>query len=125
MYRGYVGAISGFTTILTAFRHRRDPNGATLLAGNAGVMIPTGLGGNPRLNATGTMTITGNQITQTVSVTVSGSTVTLSFSGTLTDSGSETQAEFSALVQQTWTSYSTAVGNWMQQGTKAVPLGSN
>jgi len=43
---------------------------------------------NGTLNATGTMTITGNQITQTVSVTVNGSTVTLTFSGTMSDFGS-------------------------------------
>ncbi|HEY2884966.1 MAG TPA: phasin family protein [Rhizomicrobium sp.] len=35
---------------------------------------------------------------------------------------SETQAEFSALLQRTWTSYAAAVEGWMEQSVKVAPV---
>jgi phasin family protein len=38
---------------------------------------------------------------------------------------SEMQADFSALLQETWTAYAAAVGAWAEKSAKAAPVGSN
>jgi len=49
----------------------------------------------------------------------------LGYSRNLYDLSSEAQAEFSALAEEAWASYTKGVASWVEKATKAAPAGSD